>query len=182
MIKDIHDIRPPVMVGMDPALVRLGLWIGAGCMAACFLFVLVRYLWKRKKNALAKDLLPHISAYDTALKALDDLAVSRVNDAKAFYFDLGRTIKTYMGKTYGFNGLEMTTQELTKTLRSLKEIPSPLRTQVSLFQDLCDPFRYAPIKPDKEQIKKDLEQGRALIMAVEKAEQEARLSEQEVNH
>ena len=38
MLEDIHDIRPPVMTGMDPGLVRALLW-GAGgdcALRTCF--------------------------------------------------------------------------------------------------------------------------------------------------
>ena len=50
MLEDIHDIRPPVMTGIDPGLVRALLW-GAGAVVLCALIVLlVRYYLKKEKT------------------------------------------------------------------------------------------------------------------------------------
>ena len=49
MIDDIHDIRPPVMTGMDPGLVRGLLW-GAGALVLCALIVLIIRYWLKKRE------------------------------------------------------------------------------------------------------------------------------------
>ncbi len=166
-MKDIHDIRPPVMVGLDPEMVRMGLGIGAILLLVLAAILIIRHFWKKRQPASPIDAVAHILPYDAAVKALDRLALNPVHDAKAFYFDLSHTLKAYMGGTYRVNSLEMTTPELIKTLRSL-DIPGDLKSGISQFQDLCDPFRYAPLAPDQAQVKNDLTRARDLISAMER--------------
>jgi hypothetical protein len=165
-MKDIHDIRPPMMVGMDPAMVKLGLAVGAGLLLLLVVILMIRHFWKKRKPVQQTDVTAQIVPYDAAVKALDRLALDPVRDAKIFYFDLGHTVKAYMGGTYGFNGLEMTTQELIRALRSL-DISGDLKLRISSFQELCDPFRYAPVTPDKNQVTTDLALARDLVEALE---------------
>lgn len=170
MIEDIHDIRPPVMVGIDPVWVRTGLWVGAGLLLAGLIAIGVWYYMKQKKKKGALvDPLPVIPPYTAAVNALDRLSTGPVHDAKAFYFDLGRILKTYLGAAYGVNCLEMTTQELGRWIRTIGDIPGSLKSEITLFQDLCDPFRYAPLTPDQTQVNQDLARVRDLICAAEKA-------------
>lgn len=165
-MEDIHGIRPPVMVGMDPAHVKLVMALAAGLLVLVVLVMVIQYFWKKRKKGEEIQALPLIPPYEQALGQLDRLTTGPVHDAKAFYFSLGHVVKEYMGRTYGFNCLELTTQELVKTLRSIK-IPGRLVVQVSGFQDLCDPYRYAPLTPGADQVEKDLSRARDLIMAME---------------
>ncbi len=174
-MKDIHDIRPPIMVGLDPEMVSLSLKVGAILALILAVFLIIRYFWKKRKPVTPIDAVAHIPPYDTAVKALDRLALNPVHDAKAFYFELSHTLKAYMGGTYRVNSLEMTTPELIKTLRSL-DIHGDLKIRISQFQDLCDPFRYAPLTPDSAQVKIDLTHARDLISAME-TEIQDRISE-----
>ncbi len=170
MIKDIHGIRPPVMVGMDPTLLKTGILLGAVLVLVVLLVLMIRYFMKRRKNKVLGVGEPgQISPYDSAIRALDHLATGSLHDVKAFYFDLGRIVKTYLGAAYGFNCLEMTTQELGRKVRGIGELPGSLKSEIILFQNICDPFRYAPLCPDQEQVNKDLARGRDLILAMETA-------------
>ncbi len=57
MLEDIHDIRPPVMTGMDPELVRALLW-GAGAIVVCALvFLIIRYWLKKERQSTACQVL-----------------------------------------------------------------------------------------------------------------------------
>jgi len=157
---------PPVMVGMDPALIKTGIWMGTGLLLAILLFLVIRALRRRTQKS-ELPALPEIAPYDAAIKALDRMGTGPVHDAKAFYFDLGRIVKTYVGTVYGFNCLEMTTQELGKWIRRVDGLPGSLKSEITLFQDLCDPFRYAPLTPDPDRVNTDLAKGRQLICALE---------------
>ena len=165
-MEDIHGIRPPVMVGMDPAHIKLTLALTAGLLALVILVMVIRYFWKKRKNIKNIEALPIICPYEKALGQLDRLTTGPVHDAKAFYFSLGHVVKEYMGRTYGFNCLELTTQELNKTLRNIN-MTGQLVVRVSKFQDLCDPYRYAPLTPGADQVETDLSRARDLIMAME---------------
>ena len=165
-MKDIHDIRPPVMVGMDPEMVKLGLAVGILLILLLVAGLIIRRFWRKRKPVQQRDVIASVVPYDAAVSALDRLALDPVLDAKTFYFDLGHTVKAYIGGTYGFNGLEMTTQELVRTLRRL-DISGDLKMRVSAFQELCDPFRYAPLTPDRNRVTTDLAHARDLVEAVE---------------
>ncbi len=168
---DIHEIRPPVMVGMDPDTAALLLWIAGALVLILGTVFLIRYFWRRRKPAQKIDILAEIPPYDAAVSALDRLALDPGHDAKTFYFDLNHALKAYLGGTYHVNCLEMTTQELIRTLRGL-DIREPLKTRISKFQDICDPFRYAPLSEglalNPKRLQSDLETARGLISDMEK--------------
>lgn len=167
---DIHNIRPPVMVGLDPETVRLGIWIAAAVLAVLAAALVFRYFWKRRRPVRAIDVTAEIPPYEAAVRSLDRLALDPGNHAKSFYFDLGRTLKAYLGGSYGINSLEMTTPELARSLKSL-DMPESLKSEVTAFQDLCDPFRYAPMSgglaPDRARVSADLATARQLVSAIE---------------
>ena len=87
MLEDIHDIRPPVMTGLDPGLVRGMLW-GTGALVLCALIVLlIRYWRKRRKNKTQEaQALPLLSAYETAVRDLERCVADFGHDAKIYYF------------------------------------------------------------------------------------------------
>ena len=114
--------------------------------------------------------MAQVPPYEAAVRSLDRLALDPGNDAKAFYFDLGHTLKAYLGGSFGLNCLEMTTPELIRSLKGLA-LPDTLKSEVAAFQDLCDPFRYAPLAgdlaPDRKRVAADLDKAKKLIFAVE---------------
>ncbi|MCG8687068.1 MAG: hypothetical protein MI892_19460 [Desulfobacterales bacterium] len=172
MMQDIHDIRPPVMTGIDPAVLKTGLWVCAGVLLAVLVVLAIRFfLKKRKKKAAPAVSIPLIPAYETASKSLNQLGENPGEDAKSFYFELGRIVKTYISGTFGLNCLEMTSQELARAVKQIKVIPSDLKSDINRFQDHCDPFRYAPLQmtPDRQVIQKDLDLARSLVQQMESA-------------
>ena len=162
MIQDIHDIRPPVMTGMDPALVKI-LLIGAAAVAVLGLVALGIWFWRKKRKGQAKSDLPQLpllSPYETALRNLEVCLANHGGDAKAFYFELGRIMKAYISGTFGINCLEMTTEEMARSVKGLKGLNPGLKSDLIRFQDQCDPIRYMPREalenPDGQQLQKDL--------------------------
>ncbi len=111
-MEDIHNIRPPVMVGMDPAHVKVGMALVAVLLVLAVLVMVIRHFWKKRKKGAKIQALPIICPYEQALGQLDRLTTGSVHDAKAFYFSLGHVVKEYMGRTYGFNCLELTPRNL----------------------------------------------------------------------
>jgi len=166
-MQDIHDIHPPVMVGMSPDLIRMLALAAAVLAIAALLFLLVRrYIRSRKPKVLEGKAIP-VPPFETAMKALDRLGVTLPADPKAFYFDLSALFKAYIGGTFQIHASQMTTRELAKALRQT-DMDRDLVTRISRFQSLSDPFRYAPVTPDPARMTADLDQVRRLIRAVEK--------------
>lgn len=165
-MQDIHDIHPPVMVGMSPELIRmLGLAMAVLAVVA-LLYILVRRWLKSRKPKAADVALAKVPPYEIAMKALDRLGVTPPASPKAFYFDLSALFKAYIGGSFRIHASEMTTQELVKELRTTA-MDKDLATRISKFQTLSDPFRYAPVDPDAARMATDLETVRELIRAVE---------------
>ncbi len=165
-MQDINPIKAPVMVGLDPALVKMILLIAGGLLLLILVIFLVWRSWKSRSKKRGQALIPVIPPYTLALKELDRLCQIPVVDPKAFYFDLGGLIKRYIGSSYAMNALEMTTQELVKHIR-VTGMDKTLTQTVSQFLIVSDPFRYGPVVPDPSQVKIDLASVRQLITGME---------------
>lgn len=146
MLEDIHDIRPPVMTGMDSGLVRALLW-GAGAIVLCALvFLIIRYWLKHRKEKTRKaPALPLLSPYETATRDLEHCMAGFGHDAKIFYFELSRILKAYVSGTFDINCSEMTSQEMARAVKGLDVLDTGLKTQLIQFQNQCDPIRYMPL-------------------------------------
>lgn len=175
-MQELHDIRPPVMVGMDPFWITAAWIAGAIFLLALALWFFLRKFWKRKKAAQEKLSLaqPLQDPFTSAINTLDALEekVSLGAESKKLYFALGDIMKTYIGKTHNTSAREMTTQELAASLKTVS-LERQLAAQVIRFQQECDPFRYAPehtnIHTDiSHRIYNDISQARQLIQAMEK--------------
>jgi hypothetical protein len=166
MMQDIHGIRPPVMVGTDPAVVTLALVTGGCAAAIAILFLVIRYILKKTRSKQIHELIPAVSAYDRAVTDLDRMAAASAQDSKAFYFGLGHTVKAYMGAVFSRNCLEMTTPELSRAVKEF-DLPQALIREIIRFQEVCDPFRYAPVAPGPDQIQADLARAKALVDSME---------------
>lgn len=178
MLEDIHDIRPPVMTGLDPGLVRGLLW-GAGALVLCGLVVLfVRYLLKKRKNRTQKTLaLPLLSPYETAVRNLERCMADFGSDAKIFYFELGRIVKAYISGRFQINCSEMTSQEMARAVKRLDLLDTGLKTELVQFQDQCDPIRYMPLDVqaslDAGRMQQDLSLAGSLVDRIEQVTADA---------
>ncbi len=146
MLEDIHDIRPPVMTGMDPVLVRGLLW-GAGAIVLCVLVTLIIRYWlkKRKHKTDQAHALPLLCPYETATRDLGQCMAGFSQDAKMFYFELGRIVKAYISGSFQINCSEMTSQEMARAVKDINVLDTGLKTELMQFQDRCDPIRYMPL-------------------------------------
>ncbi len=165
-MQDINIIKPPVMVGLDPGLIKMIMLIAGGVFFLILVAFLIKKFWKSKSNDQGSQSITPIPHYKLALGELDRLCQKPVIDPKPFYFDLGGLIKRYVGGSCSMNALEMTTQELVKQIR-FTGMDRALILEVSQFLNISDPFRYGPMVPDSSQVKKDLASARQLITGME---------------
>ena len=142
-MQDIHDIRPPVMVGLDPQLIRYALWALAGVVLLLAAVWLIRKFWKPSAPKAPREIVPEIPPLDAVRAGLDELAGAGQLTHRAFYFQLAALFKAYLGDTLGFPGREATTPELRRALAATGLSPA-LVSRISQFQEICDPHRYAP--------------------------------------
>jgi hypothetical protein len=166
-MKDIHGIRPPVPVGIDPMLFK----IMAAVLGGAVLIFLVCYLIRKylKKTRPPKDLTALVqppAPYEAAMKDLDRLALGKMADPRLFYFDLTAILRQYMGRSFHFNAPEMTSQEFIRSINSM-DLDPDLRRDMARFQTLSDPIKYAGIIPEKDRANEDLMIIRKIITETE---------------
>ncbi len=93
------------------------------------------------------------------------------HDAKIFYFEMSRILKTYISGTFQINCSEMTSQEMARAVRDLDFLDAGLKTQVIQFQDQCDPIRYMPLEAqgtlDVTRMQQDLALAGGLVARIE---------------
>lgn len=167
-MQDIHAIRPPVPVGFDPMTLKVALMVLIGIILFTLLFLLIKKWWKKRKHPKDQKLLPKpMLPYDTALKELDLLSRQGMNNPRLFYFDLTAVLRKYMAGSFSINAIEMTSQEFIKSTNTL-ELGMEIKKNIIKFQKLSDPFKYAGIDPEKDQVGKDFMFMEKLIRQIEK--------------
>ncbi len=162
-MKEIHDIRPPVPVGMDPALIIIVLGGLAVVIFLVLAFLLIKkYLKNRQTQTSVKQLAPSLPPYESAVQALDLLAQKSHPDPRLFYFDLNLILRKYISRVFAVHAAEMTSQEFVRHLNVLDLDPA-LKTDITRFQELCDPIKYAGVNPENDKQQSDLSMVRNVI-------------------
>ena len=167
-MQDIHDIEPPVPVGMDPFLIQM-LMILAGILAIVGLgLLLFFYLKRRRQHRLSQNTLmlpPPLPPDQTAMHALDALEDAMKKDPRQYYFDISAILKIFMGKVFDMGVPEMTTREVLATLSGLA-LDKDLTARTRNFFEFAAMVKYAGITPDVPSIRKDTDLVRDFIRFV----------------
>jgi hypothetical protein len=149
---DIHDIRPPVPVGIDaPWLVPVLLTLaGAALLAALF------FWWRRhRKKRTIETIVPELPPEMIAKQALDGIGDVRGQDGKAFYFRLSAILRRYIFGRFGVGAPEMTTEEFLPCIDRLA-IDRELARQLKQLCRAMDPVKFAGKRVDEKQMEQDL--------------------------
>lgn len=147
-MEDIHDIRPPVQVGMDPFFIRVALIVLAAVALAAVAFLIYGYLKRRKARKSANLLLLPLPLPpgEAALKALDTIIDLMASNPRLFYFRLTEILKRFIGKKFEFGAPEMTTQELVASIRTIGFEREDL-ADIREFLFFSDTIKYAGEAP-----------------------------------
>ena len=156
-MKDIHDIKPLLAVGIDWGWLP---WLLA-ILAAAAVIGLFWWWWRRRPpQAIVAEPLPTPEA--EALAALDALAAERSIDGKRFYFDLTAILKRYLERRYAIPAAEMTVEELLPQVARLplnSEMAEPLKALCRL----AEPIKFADAAADPGRMPSDLVFVRDLV-------------------
>ncbi len=156
---DIHDIKPPLEMGVDLAWLY---WM-AGILALLALIYLVWRLWQRRERATHASPAPAPLAPDVlAYQALDALAADDSVDAKQFYFRLSAILRRYIEGRYTLPAAEMTTEELLPRIDGLT-LPVDLVQPLKTFCRATDPIKFAGSIPAPESMARDLAFARDFV-------------------
>jgi hypothetical protein len=133
----------------------------AWVLGGIFLLILVvvttllvsRHMAKRPKVQPPPP--PPRPAWELALEKLDQLkrrkdSLLEADRGEEFVEGVSGTLREYLGRRYGFDGLESTTDEILRTLEKLRPYKLSL-SGVSLLLEQCDLVKFARAKPDEAQ-------------------------------
>ncbi|MFO8047458.1 MAG: hypothetical protein R6U29_00360 [Desulfosudaceae bacterium] len=162
-LTDIHDIRGPRQVGLNPA------WyygVGAAAAAAALLAGLAFGLRKLKKNRSSG---PHeVTASleeppeERAVRRLDELENRPPDKPADFYFQLSAIFREYIEGRYGLDAPEMTTEELLPRLAMI-DLEKELRDKARDFLRFGDRVKFARAACDDERMSAHLDFVRHLV-------------------
>ncbi|MBF0235421.1 MAG: hypothetical protein HQK65_20655 [Desulfamplus sp.] len=156
-MQDIHDIKPPVQVGIDPVIFKIAFAILAVILLAVAGYLLFRYI-KKRMNKNTKDnmplLPPPLPADQAALRELYAISDLMLTEPRLYYFRLTALLKTFVGKIFTINAPEMTTQEIITALNTL-DIEKAMTRAAKEFFLSSSMVKYAAVTPEMENMKSD---------------------------
>jgi hypothetical protein len=147
---------------------RVPLYV-AGALLAAGLGALITYFVVRKLRARRGERPgpPPRPAHEIALERLDRLgAYGFLEDAdnRPFYFAVSEVIRDYLGGRYGFDSLEMTTDELIAELKrhAGREL---ILGEIQGWLSACDLVKFAKISPTAAEARGALESAIRIVRA-----------------
>ena len=161
----LKDAAPPVAVMVQ------NLWpaYAAGALVAAALGALVTFLIVRRLRARrgARPGPPPRPAHEVALEKLDRLGAYGFlenADNRPFYFAVSEVIREYLGARYGFDSLELTTDELMSELRRQagREL---VMSEIEGWLAGCDLVKFAKISPSASEARGALESAIRIVIA-----------------
>lgn len=164
----LKDAAGPVVVMEENLLL---VYIGAAILAAA-LGALLTYLIVRRMRArvAARPGPPPRPAHEIALEKLDRLGrYGFLEDAdnRPFYFAVSEVIREYLGARFGFDSLELTTDELVAELkgRAGKELPMLGWGEIQGWLAACDLVKFAKVSPSAAEARGALETAIRIVTA-----------------
>ncbi len=149
---DIHDIQPPVSLGMGVTWLALVLL----ALTAAAILVLGWWLWKKRKKArIIETIVPELPPEMTAMRALDQISDVRRMDGKVFYFRLSAILRQYVFDRFAVGALEMTTEEFVPCIDRMN-LDHPLARGLRGLCRAMDPVKFGSATPVEKQMETDL--------------------------
>jgi hypothetical protein len=149
---DIHDIQPPVSVGIDASwLVPVLL-----ALAAAAILAVGWWFWKkRNKDRAIETIVPELPPEMTAMQALDAISDVRRLDGKTFYFRLSAILRQYVFGRFAVGAPEMTTEEFMPCIDRMN-MDKYLAQQLRSLCRAMDPVKFGGDTVVEKQMETDL--------------------------
>ena len=161
----LKDATGPVAVLEEN---RTIIYVGAG-LAAAALGALVTFLIVRRLRAriAARPGPPPRPAHEIALEKLDRLGqygFLENADNRPFYFAVSEVIREYLGARFGFDSLELTTDELMRALkRAARHELGLVEGEIHGWLAACDLVKFAKISPSASESRGTLETALRIV-------------------
>ena len=169
-----NEPEPKLKENAGPLPVRqrdyLLVYIAGGLVAAglgAIIALLVRRRLRARKPAAPKA--PPRPAHEVAMEKLDRLGglLAEGGDLRPFYFELSEAIREYLGGRFGFESLEMTTEELVAAMHRvpLENARGVVSSEIEGWLSSCDLVKFAKVSPSTEQARGALETAIRMVAA-----------------
>jgi hypothetical protein len=151
---ELKPVTGPVVVMQDDYTLA---YVGAGVLAIALVIALTmlvqRWLARRPKEVPPPP--PPIPPWELALERLEQLkrkkdSLIAQERAEELVDGVSDVLREYLGRRYGFDGLESTSDEVVARLEKLRPHKLSL-SGVSLLLTQCDLVKFARMAPDAEQ-------------------------------
>jgi hypothetical protein len=144
---------PRVVIEDDYTLAWVLGSLGAAALVALITLLLQRWLSRRPK--VLPPAPPPRPPWEVALEKLEQLqrrkdALLQAQRGEEFIDGVSAALREYLGRRYGFDGLESTSDEIQRTLERLRPHKLSL-SGVSLLLEQCDLVKFARAVPDTSQ-------------------------------
>lgn len=160
------NAAPMPVIQRDYLLVYIAGGLLAAAIGAVIALVVRRRLKNRKPAAPA---IPPRPAHEVAMEKLDRLGalLAEGGDLRPFYFQLSEAIREYLGGRFGFDSLEMTTEELVLRIRRvpLESSRGVVASEIEGWLSACDLVKFAKVSPSAEQARGALETAIRMVEA-----------------
>ena len=156
---DIHDIRPPVAVGLDAP------WLTSSLLALTAVLILAVLWWwwrKHRKKQTIETIVPELPPETVAMQALDKISDVRRLEGKAFYFKLSAILRHYIFGRFTVGAPEMTTEEFVPCIDRLP-VDKKLAHQLKQLCRAMDPIKFGVMTTMEKQMETDLFFARAFV-------------------
>jgi hypothetical protein len=144
----------------------LVVYVAAGLGAAVIGGLIALYVRKRlRARAAHRPSPPPRPAHEVALERLDRLGAEgfSVETCRPYYFTLSEIIREYLGGRFGFDSLEMTTEELVDELG--RRAPRALLGELGAWLGSCDLVKFAKSSPTETDARGALETAIRIVEA-----------------
>lgn len=158
-LTDIHDILPPVAVGIQAAwLIPLLLALTAAAVLAAALWFWKKHLTSRQIETIVPEPPPEM----VAMRALDEIGDVGRLDSKTFYFRLSTILRQYISGRFALRAAEMTTEEFLPCIDELA-LDQTLARQLKVLSRAMDPVKFGAETGAEHQMAVDLRFARDFV-------------------
>lgn len=160
----LKQAEPPVQVFQRTWWL---LYLLGGILAAAAVALITLLLYRRvqARKRAGKPPPPPIPAHILAIERLDQIDVDQLISRRAYkqlYLQLSEILREYIGRTWHFDALEMTTAEISEYL-ARHEVHSEVRQRLRRYFDECDLVKFAKVLPEDEDARGAVRGARELV-------------------
>ncbi len=172
---DIKPLRHPVREPdeFENAPTDNYVWIAA---AAAAVLILVAVIWWRLRRKKEEDFVDPRQPWEIAfeqLAVLKEKRLAETGEFKPYYIELTEVARAYLGKMYGVDTMEKTTEEFLDAFSDVS-LPGNLYEESKDFLQHADMVKFAKYNPAPERAAADIDVAHDLVETV-RTDQEGRV-------